>query len=47
MKTDTKVLKLVKKTESASETEAASGEAKAATADFKGAAPAVQPSHAP
>ncbi len=44
MKTDTKVLKLVKKMESASEAEAASAEAKAATADFKGAAPAIQPS---
>jgi len=47
MKTDTKVLKLVKKTESASEAEAASAEAKAATADFKGAAPTAQPSPAP
>ncbi|MBA3356538.1 MAG: dehydrogenase [Pyrinomonadaceae bacterium] len=46
MNTDTKVLKLVKKTESASEAEAASAEAKAATADFKGAAPAA-PSPAP
>lgn len=42
MKTDTKVLKLVKKTESGSEAEAASAEAKAATSDFKGAAPATQ-----
>ncbi len=36
MKTDTKVLKLVKKAESAFEAEAASTEAKTATADFKG-----------
>ncbi|CAN5833265.1 dehydrogenase E1 component subunit alpha/beta [soil metagenome] len=47
MKTDTRVLKLVRKTESSSETEAASAEANAATADFKGAAPATQPSPAP
>ncbi len=47
MKTDTKVLKLVKKTESAAATEAASAEAKDATADFKGASPATQPSAAP
>ncbi len=47
MKTDTKVLKLVRKTESASETEAASAEAKAASADFKGAAPATQPALSP
>ncbi len=43
MKTDTKVLKLVRKTETASEAEAASADAKNATADFKGAAPAKQP----
>ena len=47
MKTDTKVLKLVRKTESASKTEAASAEAKAASADFKGAAPATQPALSP
>jgi 2-oxoisovalerate dehydrogenase E1 component len=40
MKTDTKVLKLVRRIETPSEAEAASAEAKAATADFKGAAPA-------
>ncbi len=37
MKTDTKVLKLVKKTETSAEVEAASAEAKNETADFKGA----------
>jgi 2-oxoisovalerate dehydrogenase E1 component len=47
MKTDTKVLRLVRKADSASATEAASAEAKAATADFKGAAPATQPEPAP
>ena len=47
MKTDTKVLKLVRKTESASEIESASAEAKDATGDFKGAAPATEPSPAP
>jgi 2-oxoisovalerate dehydrogenase E1 component len=40
MKTDTKVLKLVRKTETFAEIEAASTEAKTAAADFKGAAPA-------
>ena len=39
MKTDTKVLKLVRRIETPNEAEAASAEAKAATADFKGAAP--------
>src|SRR5688500_14077105 len=43
MKTDTIVLKLVRKAESASQTESASAEAKAATADFKGAAPVTEP----
>jgi len=47
MKSDTKVLKLVRKSETATEAEAASAEAKAATADFEGAASATESLPAP
>ncbi len=47
MKSDTKVLKLVRKTAKAAEEEAASAEAKAAAADFTGAKPAKQQAPAP